>query len=505
MVCNSVKVSWGSMVTRALVVAVCIVCCQSSPTLEEVQAQAKPNIVWIMADDLGVGDVSVYPSPASARLETPNIARLAEEGMKFTDAYAGYSVCAPSRWTLMTGYHTGHGNVSNGGPPLLLKNQKSVATILKDAGYTCAIEGKWALDGNYNDPQPPSFGFPTLRGFDYYYGQSDQTQCHNYYPAWMYRGEQNITVNQNLNADPESCGADAKSCLWSGDAWTQDAVTFLKNHTNTSSTPFFLYLAYTAPHAGAIGSTQENDVPGPDVSSGPYANQTQWPKVERDFANTVYQLDKRIGTILDTLDSLGLSNNTVVFFASDNGAHNEGGHDYQFFNSSGYLNGFKRSIHDGGHRSAFIARWPGVIAANTTSRQLFAFYDFLPTAAELAGVPRSELPPRIDGRSIAQTLRTGKESQPEFVYHEYADCLDPVCTKHSALNCEFGQNIRMGNWSGVCVGPHKPCTGAPPGQFFLYDMSVDDGQRNDVSFQHPAIVSSILDIMAKQYNKTVSG
>ncbi|EGD75679.1 arylsulfatase A [Salpingoeca rosetta] len=190
--------------------------------------QQRPNIVLILADDLGIGDVGVYPNPQpkAKRLKTPNIDMLAEQGMTFTDAYTGYSVSAPSRWSLMTGYHTGHKEVSSEAR-LLGNSSITVAHVLREAGYATAAIGKWGLDGNPLLPHPIGDGFPTRQGFDMYYGQSSEIECYNYYPAWMYDSEHNVTIQANRNATPQACGHDYAQCSWSGDLWTQRAVDYI--------------------------------------------------------------------------------------------------------------------------------------------------------------------------------------------------------------------------------------------------------------------------------------
>jgi len=231
-----------------------------------------------------------------------------------------------------------------------------------------------------------------------------------------------------------------------------------------------------------------------------YAKDTQWPLVERHFANTVTLVDTAVGEVVDAVDAAGAKESTVIFFSSDNGAHAEGGHRYQFFNSSGYLNGFKRSIHDGGHRAAFIVRWPGTVAAGVTSVHQLCFYDFLPTAAAIAGLDAA-VPPTVDGHSFLPTLLGHDQPQPQFVYHEYTDCDDPSLAQYPAVKRSFGQNVRMGNWSGVCVGGDRPCTGqSANSRFLLYDMSIDEAQMHDVADQHPSVVNTIRDIMRDQFN-----
>eukprot|EP00756_Hemistasia_phaeocysticola_P040049 Hpha_TRINITY_DN16844_c1_g2::TRINITY_DN16844_c1_g2_i1::g.152641::m.152641 len=528
-------------------------------------AAAKPNILFVLGDDLGYGDVSVYPNPTKrGRLDTPRLEQLASEGMTFTDAYAGYSVCAPSRTTLMTGRHSGHFTPTQGGQ-LLFKGNTTVATVLKRAGYATALFGKWGLDGNNGQMHVPGEGSPTVQGFDWFYGQFDQSLCHNYYPSYLWNNTLSVDIPKNQNASVDNCGADHDKCDWSADLWLQDAVDYILNSDGSrrpADKPFYAFVSFTSPHAGSVGSKIENGVPGPRLSQSRYAKEESWPQVEKDFANTVTLVDHAVGVLVDTVDSVGLKDSTVVFFSSDNGAHNEGTHKYLFFNSSGNLFGFKRSIHDGGHRAAMIVRWPGTTPAGTTSPQIWAFYDFLPTAADIGGVASGDLPSNLDGYSVLPTILGKSQAQPKFIYHDYESCNDPGLSKIYAT--AFGQNLRMGNWSGVCVGATKPCTATggvqwewyneadeewvafrvddaaklelggsrvlidsydiegdweikdgaiekegrrvgvrqvtKPGHFFLYDMSKDEGQQNDISAQHPDKVKEMLSIMAEQYH-----
>ena len=472
-----------------------------------------PNILFVLADDLGYGDVSSYPNPSDRRLHTPHIAALAAKGMRFTDAYAGYSVCAPSRRTLMAGFHSGHFNPQGNGATAILSNKSvTVAALLRgsEKKYRTRLIGKWGLDGSVRSAGgvPPTEGFPTLQGFDSFYGQSDQWQCHDYYPPFMYNDTANLTVVKNQGASNTTCGHDYSDCAWTGDLWTLDAVDWITASAK-ETLPWFLYLAFTSPHAGSVGSIELNDVPAPRVSVGPYALKP-WPKVEIDFATAVTAIDAAVGKVVDAVASTGQGDNTIIFFASDNGAHQEGGHDHRFFNSSGYLNGFKRCIFDGGHRAAFIVRWDGHISPGKVSSHQLSFVDVLPTVAELAGIPSTALPPKIDGRSFVPTLLGKSQDQPPFIYHDYPHPID-AAFRRAASDPEgphkpavpFGQNIRMGKWSGVAGCHMPPCKiGTRNTTFFLFDMDVDQAQLHDVSADvaNADIVKRINGLMASQYD-----
>ena len=387
----------------------------------------------------------------------------------------------------------------------------AVATPIRLTGNNAFANARqWGLDGNFMQPQPPNVGFPTLQGFQSFYGQSDQWQCHDYFPPFQFNNTDNHTIDRNVGASVETCGPEHANCVWSADLWTADAADWITAQASGKEggpgSPWFLYLAYTAPHAGSVGSVGENDVPAPRVSQGPYAvHNGSWPAVEVHFATAVTEIDAGVGTVLAALETSDQVQSTVVFFSSDNGAHQEGGHHYQFFNSSGSLNGYKRSIHDGGHRAAFIVRWPGMVKAGSVSDHQLCFYDFLPTAAELAGISAKalgvELPAPIDGISFAPTLLGKVQPQPPFIYHEFGGPQDPVF-EGATFPKSFGQNVRMGTWSGVCVSAGAPCMEETNMTFFLYDMDKDQSQLHDVSSANPTVVNKIKSLMVEQYNKT---
>jgi arylsulfatase A len=220
---------------------------------------------------------------------------------------------------LQTGYHVGHFASNNGGGGMLSNGSTTVASLLREhKNYRTRLIGKWGLDGNYEVPKPPAAAFPTLQGFDGFYGQSDQWQCHDYYPPFMFNDTANLTVPENVGASVAKCGPDHSRCTWSADLWTQDAVDWITaSGAATPNRPWFLYQAYTSPHAGSVGSIAENDVPAPRVSTGPYAAM-DWPAVEVHFATAVTEIDAAVGRLVDTVDSTGQGKDTIIFFASDN-------------------------------------------------------------------------------------------------------------------------------------------------------------------------------------------
>ena len=415
-----------------------------APDLGRFQARPpdKPNIIFILADDLGYGDLGCY---GQNKIRTPNIDRLAEEGMRFTQCYAGSTVCAPSRCCLMTGRHTGHARIRGNARVPLAPEDLTVAEFLKTASYKTAAIGKWGLGDE------GTTGIPNRHGFDEWFGYLDQVRAHDYYPEFLWRNERQFQLRGNANG---------RKGDYSHDWFTRSATNFIRI---SQKHPFFLYLAYTIPHANNELKDKGMEVPA-DV---PYSRE-QWPQQEKNKAAMITRLDADVGKILGRLKELKLDQNTIIFFSSDNGPHQEGGVDPKFFGSSGPLRGIKRDLYEGGIRVPMIVRWPGRIKAGSTNAQVWAFWDFLPTAAEIAGVK----PPKdIDGISMLPTLLgTRQTNQHEFLYWEFHER-------------GFQQAARMRDWKAV-----RPATDTPPE---LYDLTTDPGETKNVANQHPEIVARI--------------
>ena len=415
--------------------------------------QHRPNIVFILADDLGYGDVGCY---GQTRIRTPRLDRMAAEGVRFTQCYAGATVCAPARSCLMTGQHTGHTRIrGNDGYPLLPEDP-TVAKVLKQAGYVTGLIGKWGLG------EPGTTGSPVRQGFDEFFGYTNQRHAHNYYPSFLWRNEEKVSLpNGVAHEDKDGAGVATNRVVYSPDLFMDEALRFLERH---QAEPFFLYLAFTLPHANNEAKEQGMEIP----SDAPYSAEP-WPQSERNKAAMITRLDRDVGRILDALQLLGLDRDTIVFFSSDNGPHKEGGADPAFFNSSGPLRGIKRDLYEGGLRVPMLVRWPGRIRPGRVSEQVWGFWDFLPTAAALAHAPLPSTP--LDGISMLPALM----GNPQFRQHQF-------------LYWEFHENgskqaARMGNWKGVRLAPGTPLE--------LYDLGTDPGEAHNVAATHPDLVRKI--------------
>ncbi|MEX2174208.1 MAG: arylsulfatase [Pirellulaceae bacterium] len=437
--------------------------------LTESAAAALPNIVLIVADDLGYGDVGCY---GQQRIKTPHIDRLAAEGLRFTDFYAGCTVCAPSRCVLMTGYHMGHcyvrGNAGSRNRTIqcLRDEDVTVAEVLKQSGYATALCGKWGLG------EEGTAGIPTRQGFDHFFGYLNQHHAHNYYPAYLFRGEARVPLANIVPGDGDfGDGVATKKVDYSHDLIAAEATNWIEANKDR---PFFLYLALTIPHANNEAGKQGMEVP----DLGEYAG-TDWPPQQKAHAAMISRMDADIGRLLAQLRRLGLDEKTLVLFTSDNGPHREGGNDPDFNDSNGPLRGIKRELTEGGIRVPFIARWPGRIEPGV-SNHVGSFTDLLPTLAELAAAPAAALPPDLDGLSITATLRgqPAEQQQHNYLYWAFYE-------KGGA------QAARMGKWKAVQQPYHSPVR--------LYDLSQDLGEARDVAAEHPDLVAQLTAHMQAAY------
>jgi len=434
--------------------------CGRVATLER-DAVARPNIIYILVDDLGYGDLGCY---GQNRIRTPNIDRMAAEGMRFTDHYAGSTVCAPSRCCLMTGLHTGHAWVRANGRLPLRPADVTVAELLKGAGYTTGIIGKWGLG------EADTTGIPNRQGFDHWFGYLNQRHAHNYYPEFLWDNEEKVALKNKVIDKGRLGGVATERVDYSHDLFAARALRFVEDHRHQ---PFFLYLALTIPHANNEAGNEGMEVP----SYAPYEDKT-WPDAQKGHAAMITRMDRDIGRLLDRLKDLGLDEKTLVIFTSDNGPHKEGGADPTFFKSSGPLRGYKRALYEGGIRVPMIARWPGRIEAGAQSDHISAFWDFLPTCCDLAGI---ETPAGLDGISMLPTLvgRSADQRRHPYLYWEFH---------------EQGkrQAIRWGRWKAV----RNNVRAQPDGPLELYDLAEDLGEQNDVSSGHPEIVLKIEGLLA---------
>ncbi len=415
--------------------------CVITFSLARAEEPQRPNIIFILADDLGYGDLGCY---GQKQIKTPNLDKLADEGIRFTRFYAGSTVCAPSRCAFMTGYHMGHARIRGNKDLPLQPDDFTAAEALALAGYHTGLVGKWGLG------DPGTTGEPKHQGFDESFGFLNQTHAHTYYPDHLYRNGARIEIEKNKN------GAKGE---YVQDRFTEEAKEYIRrNGAKDAGRPFFLYLAFTAPHANnELGKLtgDGNEVP----SDAPYSDR-DWPQPEKNFAAMVTRLDASVGEIMTLLREMELDSRTLIFFSSDNGPHHEGGHSDRFFESSGGLRGSKRDLYEGGIRVPMIVRWKGKIAPHQTSDQIWAAWDFLPTISNVAGI---EPPYGIDGVSLLPTLLGQSQPPREFLYWEF----------HEGT---FKQAAVLEHWKAVI-----PKTG---GALELYDLKSDPSESRDVSSEH---------------------
>ncbi len=409
----------------------------------------KPNVVFILADDLGYGDLGCY---GQNQILTPQLDRLAKEGMRFTNHYAGSTVCAPSRCCLLTGRHTGHVPIRGNRFGALSGQDVTIGQVLQRAGYDTAVIGKWGLG-----PDPPP-GDPEKFGFAYFFGCLENVHAHNHFPDYLWRNSDKVSIQGNVVKTVGRGGVALKRSQYAHDLYTEEALKFIgQNHDK----PFFLYLPFTVPHANNEAGQDGMEVP----DDSPYSDRP-WPAIEKNHAAMITRLDKSVGQIVALLQSKGIDKNTLVLFSSDNGPHHEGGADPAFFKSSGSLRGHKRDLYEGGIRVPLVAWWPGTIQPGQVSDHVSAFWDLMPTLAEIARVE----PPKGDGISFAPTL-LGQREQPEhkFLYWEF----------HERGSV---QAVRFENWKlvrRIGVGDE------------LYDLANDPSETRNVAAENPVIVKVI--------------
>ena len=434
---------------------------------------ARPNIIFILADDLGYGDLGCY---GQQKIATPNIDALAARGLRFTQFYAGTAVCAPSRASFMTGLHTGHTPVRGNrgfkpeGQFPLPDSTRTIARVLQQNGYITADFGKWGLG------YPGSSGVPLKQGFDVFYGYNCQSLAHNYYPDHLWQNDRRVELAANKTGDS----------IYSADLIHQQALQFLQAPKDR---PFFLWLSYTLPHA-ALSVPHDavydhyvkkfNEPPRSERETKKFENAAFEPYPHAAYAAMVARLDKYVGDIAQEIGRQGIAGNTLIIFSSDNGPHREGGNEPEFFDSNGILHGIKRDVYEGGIRVPFIAAWKGKIKPGTSSF-VGAFWDLFPTFQQAAGIPVNTT--TIDGLSFLPTLLgNNRQLQHEYLYWEFHEN-------------DGRQAIRWGKWKGVRLTVNKQ-KDAP---IELYDLEKDPSEQHDIAIENPAIVKKLTNFLQQAH------
>lgn len=482
--------------TGLFIVLFVVGCSYDRPTSDPVSGQPlgaapKPNIIYILADDLGYGDLGSY---GQTQIATPHLDAMANGGLRFTDHYSGATVCAPSRCVLMTGKHTGRcftrGNYHDkqtGYTVPMPADEPSLPRLLKQSGYATACIGKWGLG------PPNSASDPSTFGFDLFYGFLDQRHAHNHYPDYLWRNNKreltgNVMTDES-RIGPLGAGVAVERKAYANDLFFEESSAWIDQQSKAGK-PFFLYLALTVPHTNNEAPRLLKHMPeanrpqkGQEVPDlGPYADK-DWPEPNKGTAAMITRFDAQIGELVKQLETLGVAENTLIIFTSDNGPHAEGGNRPDFFDSNGPLRGIKRDLYEGGIRVPMIAYWPGTVAPGVTDH-ISAFDDVLPTLADLAD---AQTPAEVTGISFAPLLR-GEAGQ----------------RRHAYLYWEFfeqkgKQAVRMGKWKGVRLKVQEN-KDAP---IQLYDLSKDIGEQNDVADRHPDVVARINTIMHEAHTPSV--
>ncbi|MEZ0389114.1 MAG: arylsulfatase [Verrucomicrobium sp.] len=458
-------------------------------------AADRPNIIYILTDDLGYGDLGCY---GQKTLTTPNIDRLAAEGVKFTRHYAGDTVCAPSRCVLMTGLHTGHCRVRGNDPWTIPDTDVTVPNLLKKAGYATACFGKYGLGKPLPDDDP------NRKGFDTFFGYVDTSHAHNFYPTYLVRNGKreplpNITAPGSRKSGHEDTGfatAEGRK-QWAPQVIGDELQKYLQARAGEKQ-PFFVYYALNMPHANNEAGKDSPQKHGMEVPSYGEFEKKDWPDVEKGFASAMRFIDDQVGGVVATLKKLGLDENTMVMFASDNGPHAEGLHSSDFFDSNGGFNGIKRSMTDGGIRVPFIARWPSAIKPGVVSEHVSGFQDLLPTVAELAG---TKVEGETDGISFVPTLKGNGGPQVEHKYLFWD------------FNEQGGKKAVL-KWPWKLIhlntgGRQKKNAAAQQGgvpkslQVQLFNLEEDPAEQNNLATLKPELVTELEGYMKEAWREPV--
>jgi arylsulfatase A-like enzyme len=462
-------------------------------TINPAQAQknsVKPNIIYILADDLGYGDIACY---GNKYIKTPNIDRIATEGILFTQHYSSAPVSAPARCGLLTGKNLGHSYVrnnreikdvlpQNAGQTPIPDNTYTMAEMLKKSGYTTAIIGKWGLGAQSSE------GAPNKQGFDFFYGYNDQNHAHNHFPQYLWRNDKqefiegNVeTVHPKIDRNKDVDDQEYKKYVgkhYSLDLMTDEALKFIEQNR---ATPFFLYLTFVTPHKALQVPDETLEMYNGVFNETPYSGKggyTPHPRPESAYASMITRMDSKIGEIMQELKKLGLDETTIVMFTSDNGPATGGMFPAETFNSTGGLRGVKGSVYEGGIREPFVARWPGKIKSGSRTDLPSAQYDLMATFAELTGQKLEE----TDGISFLPTLlgQYKRQQVHEYLYWEF-----------SSGGGQYA--VRCGNFKGVKMRASNPSS-----KWEVYDLSNDPGEKNDLSAQHPELISKFNEIVKKR-------
>ncbi len=464
--------------------------CQQSPELAPA-TENRPNIIYIYADDLGYNEVGAY---GQEKIRTPNLDRLAAEGMRFTQHYSGSAVCAPSRAVLLTGKHSGHafirGNKELGGwgpdepegqwP--LAAEEVTLAEILQQNGYATGAMGKWGLGG------PDAHGHPNLQGFDHYYGYLCQRVAHNYYPTHLWRngdkdmlpGNDWFSAHQRLE-EPPSDYADYdryQGTSYAPDLIADEALRFIRDNAEH---PFFLYYPTIVPHVAiqvpedSLAEYEDEFVETPYLGDQSYLPH---PTPRAAYAAMITRMDRNVGRVLDLVAELGLDDNTIIMFSSDNGPTWVGGSDLEFFDGNGVLRGRKQQLYEGGIRVPMLARWPGHIEPGTVTDHLSAQWDVLATVLDIVDIDGAEAPEDTDGISFAPTLfGDGEQEQHEVMYWELG--------RQQAVRLGEWKLYRRANGDGDIVDVE------------LFNLANDIGEQDNLAEARPELVAELIEIAAR--------
>jgi len=450
----------------------------------------KPNIIYIYADDLGYGELGVY---GQKKIRTPHLDQLAAEGIRFTKHYTSTPVCAPARCMLLTGRHGGHsfirGNYElggfadeeEGGQMPLPEGTVTIPRLLKESGYRTGAIGKWGLG------MAGSSGSPDRQGFDYFYGYLDQKQAHNYYPTHLWENGQwdpldNPPIQVHKKLDKNATDEDFayfKGKEYAVDKMAEKTEKFIRENKDQ---PFFLYLPLTIPHVSLQAPDQAVQEYIGQFEEKPYYGENGYSSTRyplSTYAAMITYLDTQVGKVLAQVKALGLEENTLIMFSSDNGATYNGGTDAQFFNSLAGLRGGKGLVYEGGIRVPFMARWPGVISAGQTSDFVSVQYDMLATLTDIAGA--AKVP--NDGISLLPILTgKGKPAEREYLYFEFPERGGQLAVrfqKYKAVKTDMIKN-RNAEWE-------------------LYDMDIDETENNNIAGRHPDIIRTLDQIVKKEH------